>query len=132
RSRTTRSRPWSGPGRHGCGGGGQPWRPPSASPSRIAGTCLVDAQRPRRIPIPSPQCKLSGSSAGSQGAEVLASRHGSAAARQSSTPVGPGVDVRMPLERVEMDFKFLRLFVLDDETGVPLGTPYLIAGIDCY
>ncbi len=59
-------------------------------------------------------------------------REGADAARQDIYPVGAGPDVRFPFERVEADFKYLRLFVVDDKTGLPLGTPYLMAGIDCY
>lgn len=62
----------------------------------------------------------------------IARRQGPDAARQAMYPVGLGPDVRLPFERVEADFKYLRLFVVDDTTGLPLGTPYLMAAIDCY
>lgn len=62
----------------------------------------------------------------------IARRQGPDAARQAMYPVGLGPDVRLPFERVEADFKYLRLFVVDDGSGLPLGTPYLMAAIDCY
>lgn len=65
-------------------------------------------------------------------AERIAARFGPQAARNALFPVGEGPDVRFPMERVEADFKFLRLFVVDEKSGFPLGTPYLMAAIDCY
>lgn len=65
-------------------------------------------------------------------AERMVAREGPQAARNALYPVGIGPDVRMPMERVEADFKFLRLFVVDEQTGLPLGAPYLMAAIDCY
>ena len=59
-------------------------------------------------------------------------RHGAEAARQAITPVYAGPHVELPLQRVEADFKYLRLFVLDDAKKVPLGTPFLAAAIDTY
>ncbi len=61
----------------------------------------------------------------------LLRREGPNSARYEMYPVGPGPDVRLPLQRVEVDFKYLRILLVDDETSFPLGTPYLMAGIDC-
>lgn len=61
-----------------------------------------------------------------------ATRRGPDAARQENYPVGAGPDVRFAFERVEADFKYLRLFVVDEGSAMPLGTPYLMAAIDCY
>lgn len=60
----------------------------------------------------------------------LVNRHGAQAARYEMYPVGEGHDVRLPFQRVEADFKYLRIFVLDDETKFLLGTPYLMAAVD--
>ncbi|KKB08799.1 Mu transposase C-terminal domain-containing protein [Devosia chinhatensis] len=65
-------------------------------------------------------------------AERLLRRHGKAVTRQEMYPVGTGPEPTFPFERVEADFKYLRLMVVDDKTGLPLGTPYLMAAIDCY
>ncbi len=59
-------------------------------------------------------------------------RHGRDATRQEISPVGAGPKVCLPFERVEADFKYLRLFVIDDASGLPLGTPYVMAVVDCY
>ncbi|TXM73743.1 transposase [Methylobacterium sp. WL69] len=59
-------------------------------------------------------------------------RHGSDRARQEMFPVGTGPEVKFPFQRVEADFKYLRLFVVDEDKKLPLGTPYLMAAIDCY
>lgn len=40
--------------------------------------------------------------------------------------------VGAPLERVEMDHTPLDLFVIDDDTGMPMGRPYLTTCIDCH
>lgn len=61
----------------------------------------------------------------------LLRREGPNNARYEMYPVGEGPDVRLPLQRVEVDFKYLRILIVDDATGFPLGTPYLMAGIDC-
>ena len=65
-------------------------------------------------------------------AERLLKRHGKEPVRNEMYPVGIGPMPTYPLERVESDFKYLRLMVVDDRTGLPLGTPYLMAAIDCY
>lgn len=62
----------------------------------------------------------------------IATRRGNKYARQELRPVGEGPVARFPFERVEADFKYMTLFVIDDRTGAPLGLPYLMAGIDCY
>ncbi len=59
-------------------------------------------------------------------------RRGPDAARQEISPVGAGPQVNFAFERVEADFKYLRLFVVDEEHDMPLGTPFLMAAIDCY
>ncbi|WP_442754275.1 Mu transposase C-terminal domain-containing protein [Methylocystis sp. JAN1] len=67
------------------------------------------------------------------GREVrLYNRRGAEATRNEMSPVGAGVQVRLPFERVECDFKYVRLFLVDDKTGLPLGTPYLMAAFDCF
>ena len=40
--------------------------------------------------------------------------------------------VGAPLERAEMDHTPLDLFVVDDDTGMPMGRPYLTTCIDCH
>tara|TARA_R110002124_G_scaffold44422_1_gene135448 strand:+ start:3514 stop:5835 length:2322 start_codon:yes stop_codon:yes gene_type:complete len=62
----------------------------------------------------------------------LLNRHGAATARYEMYPLGEGPQATFPLERVESDFKYLRIFVTDEATGLPLGTPFLMAAIDCY
>jgi putative transposase len=62
----------------------------------------------------------------------LSRRFGSKHARQEMKPVYSGPETDLPLGRVEADFKFLGLMVIDDVTGLPLGTPYIMAGVDCY
>ncbi|GJD33466.1 Mu transposase C-terminal domain-containing protein [Methylobacterium aerolatum] len=59
-------------------------------------------------------------------------RRGPDAARQEISPVGAGPQVNFAFERVEADFKYLRLFVVDEEHDMPLGTPFLMAAVDCY
>jgi len=59
-------------------------------------------------------------------------RDGAKAAREQITPVYEGIETRFPFERVECDFNYVGMFVVDDKTGLPLGTPYLMAGIDRY
>lgn len=59
-------------------------------------------------------------------------RDGAQAAREGITPVYEGVETRFPFERVEADFKYVGMFVIDGDTGLPLGTPYLMAAIDRY
>jgi putative transposase len=61
-----------------------------------------------------------------------ARRKGPDAARQENYPVGAGPVVERAFQRVEADFKYLRLFVVDEESKMPLGTPFLMAVIDCY
>lgn len=66
-------------------------------------------------------------------ATTLAHRYGAKVARQVMHPVGAGPEPKFPLERVEMDFMYMPLFIVDDgPTPMPLGTPYITAGIDCY
>lgn len=65
-------------------------------------------------------------------AKKLVNRHGAQAARAEMYPVGEGPDVRLPFQRVEADFKYLRIMVVDDDTKFPLGTPYLMTAIDCF
>ena len=66
-------------------------------------------------------------------ATKLVHRYGPKIARQALYPVGEGPDARFPLDRVEMDFMYMPIFVVDDGPNpMPLGTPYVTAGIDCY
>tara|TARA_A100001391_G_scaffold149716_2_gene107179 strand:+ start:688 stop:2976 length:2289 start_codon:yes stop_codon:yes gene_type:complete len=64
--------------------------------------------------------------------ERLVRRFGQQAARYEMHPLGEGPVATYPFQRVEADFKYLRLFVVDEDTKMPLGTPYLMAAIDCY
>ena len=67
------------------------------------------------------------------GREVrLHHREGPDAARQEITPAYAGPLVTLPFQRVETDFKYLGLFVVDERSGLPLGTPMLMAAIDCF
>lgn len=64
---------------------------------------------------------------------MLLERHGPQVARQAMTPVGLGVDVKFSLQRVELDFMYMPLFIVDDGPNpLPLGTPFIMAGVDCY
>ncbi len=63
-------------------------------------------------------------------AKRLHYRHGSKAARDEITSTYPGPQSDLPLERVDADFKYLGLFVIDEETMLPLGTPYVAGGMD--
>jgi len=65
-------------------------------------------------------------------AVMLVNRYGDQATRYEMYPVGQGPAADFPFHRVEADFKFLRIFVVDEKTRMPLGTPYLMAAIDCY
>lgn len=66
-------------------------------------------------------------------ATKLVHRYGPKKARQVMHPVGAGPDPKFSLERVEMDFMYMPLFIVDDGPDpMPLGTPYITAGIDCF
>jgi putative transposase len=62
--------------------------------------------------------------------EVVARREGERAAKRRFRAVTGVVHVKRILERVEMDHTPLNLFVVDDETFLPLGRPYLTVALD--
>lgn len=62
--------------------------------------------------------------------EVYASRYGKQAADVKFRTVGKGTNATLPLLRAAMDHCRLDLFVVDDETGLPLGRPWLTVIID--
>ena len=62
----------------------------------------------------------------------VAARQGKAAAKKLFTLVGEGPKPTRPLERVEIDHTVLDLFLIDEETGLPIGRPTITLAIDCY
>ncbi|WP_228200407.1 DNA-binding domain-containing protein [Acinetobacter sp. WCHAc010034] len=63
---------------------------------------------------------------------VTLHREGKHAAEMEFRVYQMGVTTTRPLERVEIDHTQLDLFVIDDQTGFPLGKPYITAAIDHY
>ncbi|MGV2949844.1 Mu transposase C-terminal domain-containing protein [Acinetobacter sp. AGC35] len=61
---------------------------------------------------------------------VTLHREGKHAAEMEFRVYQTGVSTTRPLERVEIDHTQLDLFVIDDQTGFPLGKPYITAAID--
>ncbi|ENO77619.1 Mu transposase C-terminal domain-containing protein [Thauera sp. 63] len=61
-----------------------------------------------------------------------AARHGQMAATKRFRSVQRHRTTAAPLERAEIDHSPLDLMVIDDETGLPLGRPYITACIDDY
>ena len=61
-----------------------------------------------------------------------AARHGRMAATKRFRSVQRHRTTAAPLERAEIDHSPLDLMVIDDDTGLPLGRPYLTACIDDY
>ncbi|MFX5701149.1 hypothetical protein ABTE07_19995, partial [Acinetobacter baumannii] len=61
---------------------------------------------------------------------VTLHREGKHAAEMEFRVYQMGVSTTRPLERVEIDHTQLDLFVIDDQTGFPLGKPYITAAID--
>lgn len=61
-----------------------------------------------------------------------AARHGRMAATRRFRSVQNHRSTAAPLERVEIDHTPLDLMVIDDDTGLPLGRPYITACIDDY
>ena len=57
-------------------------------------------------------------------------RKGRRAAEREFRAYGQGVITTRPLERVEMDHTQLDLFVVDDESHLPLGRPYFTVAMD--
>ena len=62
--------------------------------------------------------------------DVFASRYGKQAADMKFRTTGKGANAALPLQRAAMDHCRLDLFVVDAETGLPLGRPWLTAIID--
>ena len=62
--------------------------------------------------------------------EVVARREGRKAAKRRFRKVIGTLKVERILERVEMDHTPLNLFVIDDESLLPLGRPYLTVALD--
>lgn len=62
--------------------------------------------------------------------EVYAARYGEPAANMKFRNTGKGASAALPLQRAEMDHCKLDLFVVDMETGLPLGRPWLTVIID--
>lgn len=61
-----------------------------------------------------------------------AARHGRNAAARRFRSVLAHRTTAIPLERAEIDHTILDLMVIDDDTGLPLGRPYVTACIDDY
>lgn len=63
---------------------------------------------------------------------VHAARYGQRAAELRFKQVGKYPRPQRPLEKVEIDHTKSDLFVIDDETGLPIGRPWITAAIDVY
>lgn len=61
---------------------------------------------------------------------VLTARYGSARAYQELGPVEHRADPELPLDVIEIDHTPADLFCVDGLTGVPLGRPTIVVGID--
>jgi putative transposase len=61
-----------------------------------------------------------------------AARHGDTYAKRKFRAVLNHHATLAPLERVEIDHTILNLIVVDDQSGLPLGRPYLTVCIDCH
>ena len=64
--------------------------------------------------------------------EVAVGRYGKRKAAQMYNPVSRGPRPTRPLERVEIDHTKLPLFVVDTESRMPIGTPWLTSAVDKY
>ncbi|WP_461536022.1 Mu transposase C-terminal domain-containing protein [Spongorhabdus nitratireducens] len=64
--------------------------------------------------------------------EKAASRHGKRKAGIEYDEVGSGVKTERVMERVAVDHTRLDLFVIDKETSIPLGRPWLTLAVDEY
>jgi putative transposase len=62
--------------------------------------------------------------------DKYSARYGSEAARKTYRSLKGHVVTEAPLQRAQIDHTILDLFVVDDETHLPLGRPYLTACID--
>lgn len=62
----------------------------------------------------------------------VAAREGDARARMVTRTAMDGAGAAYPLQRVEVDHTPLNWVVIDDETGLPLGRPWLTVAIDAY
>ncbi|MCL7751796.1 DDE-type integrase/transposase/recombinase [Guyparkeria hydrothermalis] len=61
---------------------------------------------------------------------ITEKRRGKRAAEREFRAYGQGVVTTRPLERVEIDHTQLDMFVIDDESHLPLGRPYLTVALD--
>lgn len=61
--------------------------------------------------------------------ELISRRLGSRSAENSFAPIGDGISVSYPLERVEIDHTPLDVIIVG-EGGIPIGRPYLVLAID--
>lgn len=63
---------------------------------------------------------------------VYAARYGRRAAERRFNQFGQGVRPTRPLERIEIDHTKSDLMVLDEQTRLPIGRPWITAAIDVY
>lgn len=89
--------------------------------------------RPRALQLPVPTRRLVKRMIGAIPAfDRYAARHGRTAAVKKFRAVQAHRTTLAPLERAEIDHTPLDLMVIDDDTGLPLGRPYITACIDDY
>jgi len=89
--------------------------------------------RPQSCQLPLPSRRLITSKIGTIPAfDVHAARHGRMAAIKNFRSVLHNRITDAPLERAEIDHTPLDLMVIDDDSGLPLGRPYITACIDDY
>lgn len=89
--------------------------------------------RPKALQLPAPTRRLTTSLIEAIPAfDRYAARHGRMAAIKRFRSVQGHRTTAAPLERAEIDHTPLDLMVIDDDTGLPLGRPYLTCCIDDY
>lgn len=89
--------------------------------------------RPAEIQLPTPTRRHIQSAIDAIPAfDRYAARHGRVAAVKKFRSVQAHRTTSAPLERAEMDHTLLDLMCIDDQTGLPLGRPYITACIDDY
>ncbi|MBU3695430.1 Mu transposase C-terminal domain-containing protein [Dechloromonas sp.] len=87
--------------------------------------------RPDAMQLPLPSRRLlSGLIADIPAFDRYAARHGRIAATKRFRSVQAHRTTQAPLERAEIDHTPLDLMVIDDDTGLPLGRPYLTCCVD--
>jgi putative transposase len=89
--------------------------------------------RPKALQLPLPKRRFIENIISTMSAfDVYAARYGrQAAVMKFRSVVGQHI-TQAPLERAEIDHTKLDLFVIDDETGMPMGRPWLTCCIDDY